>query len=91
VGREKSYADMTDLEQGDSLNCQMPIPLELAQSEWVIFKIAQNSATGAIFIEKESVVPSGRSIRVRARWRGDEFHHDIVLAHPKTGTILVWK
>jgi hypothetical protein len=121
VGREKSYADMTELEkevmalnivnkgpffqenrnvsyvaaevfrQGDSLNCLIPLPPELAQSEWAIFKIAQNFATGAIFIDKESVITPGPSIQVRAKWRGDEFRHDIVLAHPKTGTILVWK
>ena len=122
VGREKSYAEMTELERevvilnilndgpfanarqkvsfveatdilrdGPRLICQMPLPPELARSGWTVFKIARCFNTGAIFIEKDSLVPSGPSIQVHAKWRGDEFRHDIVLAHTKTGTILVWK
>ncbi len=122
VGREKSYAEMTELEKevlvlnildkgpfaqtgqkvsfieaadalqdGDTLICQLPLPADLARSEWLIFKIARNFETGAIFIEKDTVVPSLPSIQTRMKWRGEKFRHDIVLAHPKTGTILVWQ
>ena len=79
------------LQDGGTLICQLPLPPELARSEWTVFKIARSFDTGAIFIEKDSIVPSRPSIQVRAKWRGDEFRHDIVLAHTKTGTILVWK
>jgi hypothetical protein len=122
VGREKSYADMTELEKevmvlnilnkgpfagsnqkvsfvaaedvlqdGDWLICQLPLPPELARSEWTVFKIARNFDTGRIYIEKETRVPSTSSIQTRMKWRGEDFRHDIVFAHDKTRTILVWK
>jgi hypothetical protein len=122
VGREKSYADMTELEKevtiinilnkgpfaesglkvsfvaaedvlqdGDSLICQVPLPPELARSEWTVFKIARNFDTGRTYLETETRVPSSPSIQTRMKWRGKDFRHDIVLAHSKTGTILVWK
>jgi hypothetical protein len=122
VGREKSYADMSEFEKevvvlnilnkgpfavtgqqvsyidawnvlrdGGWLVCRLALPSDIAQSEWTVFKIARNFATGAIFLDKETVVPAGPLIEVRAKWRGEKFRHDIVLAHAKTGTILVWK
>jgi hypothetical protein len=121
VGREKSYADMTELErevtvmnilnegpfsqtgqkvsfvpayvvkEGGSLLCQMRLPKEIARSEWAVYKIARNFATGRMFMDKEVVVPTTDSVQLRMKWRGEDFRHDIVLAHAKTGTILVWK
>jgi hypothetical protein len=121
VGREKSYADMTELERevtvmnilnegpfsqtgqkvslvpadalqdGDSLLCQVRLPEEIARSEWTVYKIARNFATGRMFMDKEVVVPTTDSLQFRMKWRGKEFHHDLVLAHARTGTILVWK
>jgi hypothetical protein len=121
VGREKSYADMTDLErevlvlnildqgpyaqtiqkvnfveaqayqEGGSLICLVPLPPEIAKSEWSIFKIRRNFDTGAIQMEKELVTPESQVIEVRMKWKGEGYRHDIVLAHARTGTILVWK
>jgi hypothetical protein len=122
VGREKSYADMTELEKevvvlnilnkgpfaqtnqkvsfvaaqdvlqdGNWLICQVPLPPEIARSEWTVFKIARNFDTGAVFMEKEIAVPSIPSIQVRMKWRGQEFRHDLVFANARTGTILIWQ
>lgn len=122
VGREKNYAEMTELEKevmvlnilnkgpfaeanqkvrfvealdtlqdGDWLICQLPLPPELTRSDWTIFKIARNFETGRVYMDKDTAVPSAPSIQTRMRWRGEEFRHDIILAHAQTGTILVWK
>jgi hypothetical protein len=121
VGREKSYADMTELEReatvmnilnegpfyqtgqkvsyvaadsfkdGDSLVCQLRLPEEIARSEWTVYKVARDFATGQIFMDKEVIVPESASVELKMKWRGKEFRHDIVLAHTKTGTIVVWK
>ena len=121
VGREKNYADMTELErevmvmnvlnegpfaqtsqkvsfvpgeaiqEGDELFCQIMLPKEIARSEWTVFKITRNLNTGRVTLEKETVVPIVASVQVRMKWRGKDFRHDIVLSHPNTGTILVWK
>ncbi len=74
---------------GGWLVCRMPLPAELARSEWTIFKVARNSKTGAVFIDKESAVPSGAWIQTRMKWRGEDFQHDLVFAHVITGTIIV--
>jgi hypothetical protein len=42
-------------------------------------------------METETRIPSIPSIQTRMKWRGQEFRHDIVMAHAKTGTILVWE
>jgi hypothetical protein len=122
VGREKRYADMSELEKeviilnilnqgpfaqanqkvsfvealdvlqdGDWLICEVPLPPELARSEWQIFKIARNFDTGRIYIDKDKAVPSATSIQTRMKWRGQEFRHDLVFSHAKTGTILIWQ
>jgi hypothetical protein len=78
------------LQDGDRLICQLPLPPDLARSEWTVFKIARNFDSGAVFMEKETAVPSSPSIQVRMKWRGEAYRHDIVLAHTKTGAILVW-
>jgi hypothetical protein len=121
VAREKSYADMTELERevtvmnivnegpfsqtaqrvsfvpadvvqdGDSLLCQVRLPEEIARSEWTVYKIARNFATGQMVMDKEVVVPTTDSVQFRMKWRGKDWRHGIVLAHPKTGTILVLK
>ena len=121
VGREKSFADMTELEKevlvlnvlnqgpyaetinkvisvdgetfrdGDSLVCRMKLPPELARSEWSVFKVRRNLAAGEIQIEKEQIVSDSPTCEVRMAWKGKEYRYDMVLAHPKTGTILVWK
>ena len=122
VGREKRYADMSELEKevvilnilnqgpfaqasqkvsfvealdvlqdGDWLICELPLPPELARSEWQIFKIARNFDTGLIYIDKDKAVPSAPSIQTRMKWRGQEFRHDLVFSHAKTGTILIWQ
>ncbi len=74
---------------GGWLVCRMPLPPDLANSEWTVFKVARNLETGAIFIDKESAVPSGPSIQTRMKWRGEDFQHDLVFANTRTGTILV--
>ncbi len=79
------------LQDGDWLICQLPVPPELVKSEWTIFKIARRFDTGQIYMDKDTRVPSLPSIQARIKWRGEDFRHDIVLAHHKTGTILVWE
>ncbi len=87
-----SFVEALDvLKDGDSLICQFPLPPELTRSEWTIFKIARRFDTGQIYMDKDTRVPSLPSIQARMKWRGQEFRHDIVLAHHKTGTILVWE
>ena len=90
--RKVSFVDALDtLQDGDWLICQLPLPPELARSEWTIFKIARSFDTGRIYIEMDTRVPSIPSIQTRMKWRGEGFRHDIIFAHAKTGTILVWK
>ena len=121
VGREKSYADMTELEKeatvmnilnegpfsqagrkvsfvsgdsirdGDSLVCLLRLPDEIARSEWTAYKIARDLATGRIFMDKEVLFPTEPSVRLKMKWRGKGFRHDLVLAHTRTGNIIVWK
>ena len=69
----------------------MLLPKDIARSEWTVYKIARNFATGRMFMDKEVVVPTTDSVQFRMKWRGKDFRHDIVLAHAKTGTILIWK
>ncbi len=92
ANQKVSFVEAADvLQDGDWLICQIPLPPEIARSEWTIFKIARNFDTRAVSIEKETVVPSIPSFQTRMKWRGPEFRHDLVFAHSKTGTILVWK
>jgi hypothetical protein len=87
-----SFVDPVDvLQDGDWLICQLPLPPELTRSEWMIFKIARNFETGRIYMETDSRIPSIPSIQTRMKWRGEEFRHDIVMLHAKTGTILIWQ
>lgn len=86
-----NFVEGKAFQDGGSLVCQMPLPPELARSEWSVFKIRRNFDTGAIQIEREEVTSESQSLEVRMNWKGKEFRHDIVLAHVKTGTILVWK
>ena len=74
---------------GGWLVCRMPLTPNLAHSEWTVFKVARNFKTGAIFLDKEDVVPPAASIQTRMKWRGEDFQHDLVFAHALTGTILV--
>ncbi len=78
-------------QDGDSLTCAIPLPPDLPQTEYAIFKVARNFTTGDIRIDKELVIPESRTLEVRMKWRGQSYRHDIVLANVKTGTILVWK
>jgi len=92
ASRNVSFVAAEDvLQDGDRLICQVPLPPDLARSEWTVFKIARNFDTGAIFMEKETAVPSTPSIQIRMKWRGEEFRHDIILANTNTGTILLWQ
>jgi hypothetical protein len=79
------------MQDGGTLVCRVPLPSDLPQSEYTVFKVARNFKTGDIRIDKEPVVPEGPTLEVRMKWRGEGYRHDIVLAHAKTGTILVWK
>jgi len=91
TGQAVSFVPADSLLDGDSLVCEVRLPEEIARSEWTVYKIARNFATGRMFMDKEVVVPTTASVAIRMKWRGKEFRHDIVLTHPKTGTILVWK
>ena len=121
VGREKSYADMNELERqflvlnilndgpnaltaqkviyvkktesrdGETLVCRLTLPEELARNEFTLFKIAQDFQTGDIRVDMEQVVSQSPDLEVRMKWRGKFYRHDVVLAHLKTGTILVAK
>jgi hypothetical protein len=121
VGREKSFADMNELERqflvlnilndgpnalttqkviyvkkaesrdGDTLVCRVTLPPEMARTELVVFKIAQHFQTGDIRVDMEPIVSQSPDLEVRMRWRGKFYRHDFVLAHTKTGTILVAK
>jgi hypothetical protein len=121
VGREKSFADMNELEkevlilnvlnrgpfaltkekvipvevkaarEGGQFAFRLTLPAELARSEYTVFKVARNFEKGDIRIDKETVNPESPAIEVRMKWRGKGYRHDIVIAHAKTGTILVAK
>jgi len=121
VGREKSFADMTELEKdvlvlnvlrqgpyaetinkviyvegqafvdGDSLVCRLNLPPEPARSEWSVFMVRRNLENGEIQVDKNQFVSESPACEIRMVWKGKAFRHDIVLAHAKTGTIVVWK
>ena len=79
------------IRDGDTLFCQLTLPTEIARSEWTIYKVARDFATGRMFMDKEVIIPQGKTIQLRIKWRGKEFRYDLALAHTATGTILVWK
>jgi hypothetical protein len=119
VGREKGYADMTELERqllvlnvlnngsnalikekvisvkrqesrdGGTLVVRLTLPAELARTELTVFKVARDFETGDIQVDTEPVVSESANLEVRMKWRGSTYRHDIVLAHAKTGTIIV--
>ena len=119
VGREKSYADMNELERqllalnvlnngpnalikekiisvkrADSrddgtLVIRLTLPAELARTEFTAYKVARDFETGDIQVDTEPIVSGSADLEVRMKWRGSTYRHDIVLAHPRTGTILV--
>jgi hypothetical protein len=91
TGQKVSFVSADSLRDGDSLLCQLQLPKEIARSEWTVYKIARNFATGRMFMDKEIIVPTLASVQIRMKWHGKDFRHDFVLAHNRTGTILVWK
>jgi hypothetical protein len=86
-----AYVEGQALQEGGSLVCRIPLPGELAHGEWSVFKVWRNFDTGQIQMEKEQILAESPACEVRMKWRGKAYRHDIVLAHVKTGTILVWK
>ena len=85
------YVKKTESREGDTLICRLTLPVELARTEFTLFKIAQDFQTGDIRVDMEQVVSESADLEVRMKWRGSDYRHDIVLAHARTGAILVAK
>jgi hypothetical protein len=85
------YVNKTASREGETLVCRLALPAEFARSELALFKIARDFDTGDFRVATEPIVTESANPEVRLKWRGAGYHYDIVLAHLKTGTILVAK
>jgi hypothetical protein len=85
------YAEGQAVRDGGSLVCRIPLPTELARNEWTVYRVARNFATGDVRMDEDTVVPEAQTVELKMKFWGKDYHHDIVLAHTKTGTLVVWK
>jgi hypothetical protein len=86
-----SYVEDSATREGETLVCRLTLPPDLARSQWDIYKVARNPETGDTHVDTESLVSESTNCDVKMKWRGAGYRYDIVLAHLKTGTILVAK
>ena len=66
----------------------VPLPPELARSEWTIYRVWRKAAGNDVQIETENVVGAGPNLAFSMAAKPD-FVHDAVLVHAKTGTVLI--
>lgn len=66
----------------------VPLPPELARSEWTVYKVWRNAARNDVRIETENVAGGGLNLSFNMTAKPD-YIHDAVLLHVKTGTVLI--
>lgn len=73
---------------GDELELTAPLPVELSQSEWDIYKVWREPGKGTVEFEKEHILSSGPLLSFGMASRTNAIQ-DAVLVHARSGTVLI--
>ncbi len=75
-------------EDGGQIIFSVPLPPGQDKSEWEIFKVWRNPASGRIRMESDRLTIENSNLQVEMEKRTG-FLHDMVLVHPQTSTALI--